>query len=95
MIRPEIVLSTSGARATLVIDDRATMHRAHGDYGQTEPGAVADHRRGDRPRRPCRATLLAPSTAGSTYRKYASPVSSTASQLDPTSSLWLRFSDRL
>jgi taurine dioxygenase len=37
MIRPEIVYTHQWRRGdVLVIDDRATMHRAHGDYDRTE-----------------------------------------------------------
>ena len=37
MIRPEIVYQHVWRRGdVLVIDDRATMHRAHGDYDRSE-----------------------------------------------------------
>ena len=37
MIRPEIVYQHAWRKGdVLVIDDRATMHRAHGDYDRTE-----------------------------------------------------------
>ena len=37
MIRPEIVYTHSWCKGdVLVIDDRATMHRAHGDYDRSE-----------------------------------------------------------
>ena len=37
MIRPEIVYTHSWRKGDiLVIDDRATMHRAHGDYDRSE-----------------------------------------------------------
>ena len=37
MIRPEIVYTHQWRKGdVLVIDDRATMHRAHGDYDRSE-----------------------------------------------------------
>ena len=37
MIRPEIVYTHQWRKGdVLVIDDRATMHRAHGDYDRNE-----------------------------------------------------------
>ena len=37
MIRPEIVYHHQWSKGdVLVIDDRATMHRAHGDYDRTQ-----------------------------------------------------------
>jgi taurine dioxygenase len=37
LIRPEIVYTHSWRKGdVLVIDDRATMHRAHGDYDRSE-----------------------------------------------------------
>ena len=37
MIQPEIVYTHQWRRGdVLVIDDRATMHRAHGDYDRSE-----------------------------------------------------------
>ena len=47
MIQPEIVHHHVWRKGdVLVIDDRATMHRAHGDYDRRPgPCPVADHRR--------------------------------------------------
>ena len=55
MIQPQVVYHHEWRKGdVLVIDDRATMHRAHGDYDRSrESRAVAHHRR----RRPTDAYL--------------------------------------
>jgi taurine dioxygenase len=51
MIRPDIVYHHVWRKGdVLVIDDRATMHRAHGDYDPSQSRVLlADHRRGRSP----------------------------------------------
>ena len=57
MIRPEIVYHHAWRKGdVLVIDDRATMHRAHGDYDRQQSRVLwriiveGDRPRLDRPR---------------------------------------------
>lgn len=51
MIRPEIVYTHAWRRGdVLVIDDRATMHRAHGDYDRSQNRILWRIIEGDRPR---------------------------------------------